>query len=64
MQKEGGPGMERAAQLTAAVTAAAVFLAERFSDDELALLAAIFVQLGDSIATILAQKALEGRTDR
>ena len=45
-------------ELTAAVTALANAIAERLSDGELALIASLFVQLGDTIATILAGHAL------
>ena len=44
-------------ELTAAVTALANASAERLSDGELALIASLFVQLGDTIATILAGRA-------
>lgn len=33
-------------------------IVQNYSDDEIALLAAIFTQLGDSLATILANQAL------
>ena len=45
-------------ELTAAVTALANAIAERLSDGELALIVSLFVQLGDTIATILAGRAL------
>jgi hypothetical protein len=45
-------------ELTAAVTAVANSLACRLSDDELSLLSAVFVQLGDTLATILVRKGL------
>ena len=45
-------------ELTAAVTALANALSCRLSPDELTLLAGILVQLGDTLATIAAQKAL------
>ncbi len=41
-----------AAKVTAAITAAANLLAEAMTDDELALYAAVFAQLGDTLATI------------
>lgn len=51
-------------ELTAAVTALANALSCRLSPDELTLLAGILVQLGDTLATIAAQKALcEERTE-
>ena len=45
-------------ELTSAVTAVANALACNRSPSELALLAGILVQLGDTLATIAAQKAL------
>lgn len=45
-------------ELTAAVTAAANAIACNMSTGELALTASLFVQLGDTLATIAAQKAL------
>lgn len=47
-----------ACQLTAAVTALANVLAQRLSDEEAALLAAVLTQLGDTLATIAAQREL------
>ena len=47
-----------AAGLTSAITALATALACRLSPEELALAAGIFVQLGDTLATIAAQKSL------
>lgn len=53
-------------ELTAAVTALANALARGLSVAELALAAGIFVQLGDTIATIAAERALteERATER
>ena len=45
-------------ELTAAVTAIANALACGLSVGELALVAGIFVQIGDTLATIAAQRAL------
>ena len=45
-------------ELTATITAAANMMANGLSPTELALLAGIFVQLGDTLATIAAKKAL------
>ena len=45
-------------ELTAALTALANALACRLSDDELALLASILVQLGDTLATIATTRAV------
>lgn len=43
-------------ELTASVTAAANMLSCGRSADEIALLGAIFTQLGDTLATVAAQK--------
>ena len=45
-------------ELTAAITAAANIMAQGLSAAELALLAGVFVQLGDTLATIAAKEAL------
>lgn len=45
-------------EITAAVTAIANLLGESFSPDELALLGAIFTQLGDTLAVKAAFNAL------
>ena len=45
-------------ELTTAVTALANALACERTPSEIALLAGIFVQLGDTLATIAAQRAL------
>lgn len=47
-----------ACELTATVTALANALACRLSDDELTLLSAVFVQLGDTLATIATHRGL------
>lgn len=47
-----------ACQLTAAVTALANVLAQRLSNEEAALLATVLTQLGDTLATIAAQREL------
>ena len=44
--------------LSAYVTAIANLLTERFTDDELRVLAAVFTQLGDTLVTILEADAL------
>lgn len=49
-----------ACELTASVTAAANALACKLSDDDIALLSAVLVQLGDTLATIAAQRAVCG----
>ena len=45
-------------ELTAAVTALANAIACKFSVGELALVAGIFVQIGDTLATIAAERSL------
>ena len=45
-------------ELTASITAVANAVACRLSDDELSLLSVILVQLGDTLATIAAQRAV------
>lgn len=45
--------------LPAAVGALAAAIAQGLSDDEVALMSALFVQLGDSLTTILASRALQ-----
>ncbi len=48
-------------QLVTAITAAAVALSEGKSVEEISALAAVLTQLGDTLATIAAQKTLCGR---
>lgn len=48
----------QALELTAAVTALANAIACKLTTGEIALVAGIFVQLGDTLATIAASKAL------
>ena len=45
-------------ELTSAVTALANVIACRLTPGEIALVASIFVQLGDTLATIAARQAL------
>ncbi|MBR4123392.1 MAG: hypothetical protein IKY45_02450 [Clostridia bacterium] len=45
-------------ELTASVTALANTISCQYNNDELALLASIFVQLGDTLATIVTQRSL------
>lgn len=45
-------------ELTSAITALANALACRLTEEELTLLASLFVQLGDTLATIATQKTL------
>lgn len=45
-------------ELTASVTAAANTIACQLSDDELVLIAAVLVQLGDTLATIATQRTI------
>ena len=51
-------------ELTSAVTALANAIACKLSVDEIALLASIFVRLGDTLATIAAQENLCGNTNK
>ena len=50
-----------ACEITAAVTAAANTIACRLNDEELALWSSMLVQLGDTLATIAAQRDLCSR---
>ena len=45
-------------ELTAAITALANAIGKNLSVSELALVAGIFVQIGDTLSTIAAQRAL------
>lgn len=47
-----------ACEITASVTALANIIAQKLENDELALLGAIFTQLGDTLETITAQREL------
>ena len=47
-------------ELTTAITALANIISRGHTVNELALIAGIFVQLGDTLATIAAQRALCG----
>ena len=47
-----------ACELTASVTAAANAIAGQLCDDDLVLLAAVLVQLGDTLATIATRRSL------
>ena len=54
----------RSIELTSAVTALANALACRLTVEEIALLASILVQLGDTLATIAARESLcENQTE-
>jgi len=55
---------KNACELTASVTAAANAIACKLNDDELAVLAAVLVQLGDTLATIATQRAVCGSADK
>ena len=50
-------------ELTSAVTAVANAIACRLSVEEIALLAGVFVQLGDTLATIAAIEDFCGESD-
>ena len=45
-------------ELTASITALANVISCNFNNEELTLLATIFVQLGDTLATIVTQKSI------
>ena len=45
-------------ELTAAITAVANAIACGLDESELALVASIFVQIGDTLATVAAERAL------
>ena len=49
-------------ELTTGVTALANVLANSLTDDELELVAALFMQLGDTQATIAAQRSICSRS--
>ena len=51
-------------ELTSAVTALANAIACKLSADEIALLSSIFVQLGDTLATIAARESLCGNSNK
>jgi len=53
-----------ACELTASVTVAANAIAGKLNEDELALLSAVLVQLGDTLATIATQRAVCGTTEK
>ncbi len=47
-----------ACELTASITALANVIASHYDDDTLGILALILTQLGDTLATIAAQRAI------
>lgn len=51
-------------ELTASVTAIANTITCKLSDEELTLLAAVLVQLGDTLATIAVHRGLCGKSAR
>ena len=51
-------------ELTSAVTVLANAIACKLSVDEIALLSSIFVQLGDTLATIAARESLCGNSNK
>ena len=51
-------------ELTSVVTALANAIASGLTVDEIALIASIFVQLGDTLATIAARESLCGNNDK
>ena len=58
MMGGGGEVPVNPCELTASVTALANALACRLDENELNLLSAVLVQLGDTLATIAAQRAM------
>ncbi len=52
--------LKKSLELTGAITALSNALACNLSLDEIALLASIFVQIGDTLATIAARESLCG----
>ena len=52
-----------ACELTASITALANAISCRLNNEEIALLSTILVQLGDTLVTIAAQKALCEKTE-
>ena len=53
-----------ALELTSAVTALANAIACKLTADEIALLASIFVQIGDTLATIAAREGMCGKLNK
>ena len=51
-------------ELTSAITALANAIACKLSVEEIALLSSIFVQLGDTLATIAARESLCGNSNK
>lgn len=51
-------------EISAAVTAIANTLAGRLSDDQLDLAAAVFTQLGDTLATIAVSRSICEKTEK
>lgn len=49
----------KSCELVTLISAVACSISNCYSDDELAVLATAFTQLGDTLATILASEALE-----
>ena len=56
--------MKKSLELTSAVTALANVIACNLTIDEIALIASIFVQLGDTLATIAARENLCGNQNK
>lgn len=53
-----------ACELTMLVTVIANGLAANYSNDELSLIGAVFTQLGDTLATIVAQNEICGKLQK
>ena len=56
--------MMNSLELTSAITALANALACRLTAEEMALASSILVQLGDTLATIASQEALQALNDK
>ena len=50
-------------ELTSAITALANAIACRLTVEEMALVSGVFIQLGDTLATIAARESLCGKTE-
>ena len=51
-------------ELTAGISVLASLIAQNLNDEELALTAALFNQLGDTLGTIAAQRSLNGGKEK
>lgn len=51
-------------ELTASITALANIIAAKSDNEQLSLIASVFVQLGDTLATIAAQRTICEKTEK